>query len=58
MWVFDEKPKQLIGDKREKIPMKPGQPERYDYEYERNGKVNIFVAIDFKAGKRDVKSYC
>jgi len=38
--------------------MKPGQPERYDYEYERNGKVNIFVAIDFKAGKRDVKSYC
>lgn len=52
---FDEKPKQLLSDKREKIPMKPGEPEKYDYEYKRNGKVNIFVAVDFKAGSRDVK---
>lgn len=52
---FDEKPKQLIGDAREKIPMKPGSPEKYDYEYKRNGKVNIFVAVDFKSGRRDVK---
>jgi hypothetical protein len=51
----DEKPKQLIGEKRKKIPMKPGYSEKYDYEYKRNGKVNIFVAIDFKGGKRDVK---
>lgn len=29
---IDEKPKQLIGEKREKIPMKPGSPEKYDYE--------------------------
>lgn len=52
---IDEKPKQLIGETREKIPMKPGSPERYDYEYVRNGKVNIFIAVDPKAGKRDVK---
>jgi len=52
---FDEKPKQLIGDAREKIPMKPGSPEKYDYEYKRNGKANVFVAVDFKGGKRDVK---
>ena len=52
---FDEKPKQFLSDKREKIPMKPGEPEKYDYEYKRNGKVNIFVAVDFKAGSRDVK---
>ena len=49
---FDEKPKQLIGEKRKPIPMKPGKPEKYDYEYIRNGKANIFMAIDFKAGKR------
>ena len=49
---FDEKPKQLIGDKRISIPMKPGSPEKYDYEYVRNGTANIFVAVEFKAGKR------
>jgi hypothetical protein len=26
-------------------------------EYKRNGKVNIFVAVDFKGGKRDVTVY-
>ncbi len=35
--------------------MKPGSPEKYDYEYQRNGNANIFIAIDPKAGKRDVK---
>ena len=49
---FDEKPKQLLGDKRVPIPMKPGSPEKYDYEYVRNGTANIFVALEFKAGKR------
>ena len=51
---FDEKPKQLIEDKRKPINMKKGSPERYDYEYKRNGKVNIFVAVNFKGGKRDI----
>jgi hypothetical protein len=49
---FDEKPKQLVGDKRMSIPMKPGNPEKYDYEYVRNGTANIFMAVEFKAGKR------
>lgn len=49
---IDEKPKQLLGQKRNPIPMKPGKPERYDYEYVRKGGVNIFMAIDFKGGKR------
>lgn len=52
---IDEKPKQIIGEKRKSIQMKPGRPEKTDYEYVRNGKVNIFIAIDHKAGKRDVK---
>ncbi len=49
---LDEKPKQLIMDKRIPIPMKRGSPEKYDYEYVRNGTANIFVATEFKAGKR------
>jgi hypothetical protein len=49
---LDEKPKQLIEDKRAPIPMKPASPEKYDYEYIRNGTANIFMAVEFKAGKR------
>ena len=30
---LDEKPKQLLRDKRIPIPMKPGSSEKYDYEY-------------------------
>ncbi|KXA93744.1 transposase [candidate division MSBL1 archaeon SCGC-AAA259E22] len=51
----DERPKQLIGEKKKPIPMKPGSPERVDYEYVRNGSVNVFVAVDPKKGKRDAK---
>jgi len=51
---LDEKPKQLLGDARPSILMKKGSSEKYDYEYKRNGKSNIFVAVDFKGGKRDV----
>jgi hypothetical protein len=49
---LDEKPKQLLGEKRMPIPMTPGRPEKYDYEYVRNGTANIFMAVEFKAGKR------
>lgn len=51
---FDEKPKQLIADSRKLISMKPGSPEKYDYEYKRNGTANIFVAVEPKAGKRRI----
>lgn len=49
---LDEKPKQLLDDKRTPIPMKHGSPEKYDYEYVRKGTANIFVAVEFKDGKR------
>ena len=51
----DEKPKQLIEDSRNPIPMRPGNAEKYDYEYIRNGKANIFVAVEPKHGKRITK---
>ena len=43
---FDESPHQLIGEARQPIPAEPGQPERYDCEYRRNGTVNLFVFLD------------
>lgn len=43
---FDETPRQLIGETREPVVAKPGQIERYDYEYKRNGTANVFVMID------------
>lgn len=49
---IDEKNKQLIEEKRTPIPMKPGSPEKYDYEYKRNGTRNIFVAVEPKGGRR------
>jgi len=49
---MDEKPKQLVEDSRPPIPMQLGKPEKYDYEYVRNGKANIFMAVEPKHGKR------
>jgi len=43
---LDESPLQLIGEVRESIPAAPGQLERVDYEYRRNGTVNVFVAVE------------
>jgi transposase len=52
---FDESPTQLIGEVREPIPAKPGQLERYDYEYRRNGTANLFVFLDAHRPWRKVK---
>jgi len=49
---LDEKPKQLLSEKKRPLPMRPGVPERYDYEYVRKGTANIFLAVEFKAGMR------
>ena len=40
---------------REPIPAKPGQLERYDCEYRRNGTVNLFVFLDAHRPWRKVK---
>jgi hypothetical protein len=52
---FDESPVQLIGEVRQPIPAMPGQFERYDYEYRRNGTVNLFVVLDVYRPWRKVK---
>ena len=52
---FDESPTQLIGEVRQPIPAAPGQPRRYDYEYCRNGTMNLFVFVDAHRPWRTVK---
>lgn len=47
---FDEMPYQMVAAKRTALPPKPGSPQRYDYEYERRGTVNLFLAL--RAQKR------
>jgi transposase len=52
---FDESPTQLIGEMRAPIRAKPGQLERYDCEYRRNGTVNLFIFLDAHRPWRRVK---
>jgi transposase len=52
---MDESPKQLIKETKMPIQAKPGSEEKYDYEYERCGVCNIFMASEPLAGKRYVK---
>lgn len=52
---MDETPRQLIRETHHVIPAAPGRPERHDYEYERCGVYNVFVANEPLAGKRLVK---
>ena len=52
---FDESPTQLIGEVRQPIPATPGQLERYDCEYRRNGTANLFVFLDAHRPWRTVK---
>jgi transposase len=52
---FDESPTQLIGEVRQPIAAKPGQMERYDCEYKRNGTANLFVFLDVHRPWRNVK---
>ncbi len=40
---FDESSKQQVKEVRTPLPVAPGQPARYDTEYERNGVSNLFM---------------
>src|SRR6266852_2511189 len=50
-----ESSKQLIAETRVPIPMKPGRPARFDYEYERNGTANLFMMFASLEGWRHVE---
>ena len=52
---LDEASKQLIGETRQPLPAEPGQPERFDYEYERKGTANLFLISEPLLGWRAVQ---
>jgi len=52
---MDESPRQLIRATRLALAAAPGKAEREDYEYERCGVCNIFMAVEPLAGKRLVR---
>ena len=52
---MDETPRQLIGQTRQPIAATPGQSEREDYEYQRLGVCNVFMACEPLAGRRLTK---
>jgi hypothetical protein len=51
---MDETFKQLVGETREPLPMRPGDVERFDHVYVRNGVASLFLAFEPLAGRRTV----
>jgi hypothetical protein len=49
---LDECSKQLLQESRAPLPVGPGQPQRVDYEYEREGVVNLFLVCEPLRGRR------
>lgn len=52
---FDEAGKQMVSEVRDPIPAKPGQTEKVDYEYRRQGVANIFLFFSNREGWRHAK---
>jgi DDE superfamily endonuclease len=53
--ALDEASKQLVGEVVQPLPPAPGQPERFDYEYVRNGTANRFMVSEPLLGWRAVQ---
>jgi hypothetical protein len=52
---MDETSKQLVGEARVSLPVEPGQPQREDYEYRRQGVANLFLFSEPLRGWRQVQ---
>ncbi len=51
---MDEKPYQLFGEVREPLPMRPGDDQKIDSEYVRNGTCSIFSFVEPLGGRHHV----
>jgi transposase len=51
---MDEMPKQLLEDPHKPLPIQPGQPERFDFEYCRGGIADLFMVCEPLQGQRQV----
>jgi hypothetical protein len=52
---FDECPYQLLDEVRDPLPMQPGQPKRFDSEYEREGTCSLFLVLEPQLGWRHLE---
>ena len=52
---FDEVPYQMVSETRMPLPMQNGTPQRYDFEYKREGTCNLFMFLQPLMGWRHVK---
>lgn len=52
---FDERPYQMVSEVRRPLPVRPRQRTRYDYEYRREGTVNLFLHFEPLRGWRHVE---
>lgn len=52
---FDERLYQLVSEVRQPLPLQPGHPRRYDYEYRREGTCNLFMFFQPLQGWRHVE---
>ena len=51
---IDEGLKQLISEVQQPLPLTSGQPQRYDYEYEREGSCSFFIAFEPLQARRQL----
>lgn len=51
---MDEKPYQLLEDVRKPLPLRPGDDQKTDSEYKRNGTCSIFAFVEPLGGKHHV----
>ncbi len=52
---MDETTKQLLNDVQAPLPVKPQKPQRFDYEYTREGVANLFMFFAPLEGQRHIK---
>jgi len=52
---MDESSKQLLGEVRQPLAMRPGDPQRIDSEYKRQGTCNLFMFCQPLVGWREVR---
>jgi DDE superfamily endonuclease len=53
---MDEGGKTLQANTHDPVPMRAGQAEREDYDYEREGSCSLFVAVEPLSGKRIIQT--
>lgn len=52
---FDEVPYQMVSETRLPLPMQSGRPQRFDFEYKREGTCNLFMFLQPLVAWRHVK---